>query len=285
MYLGYGTTIGNSLRRVLLSSLHGAAVTEVKIKGVQHEFSTIPEVLEDVVSILMNLKQLRFKIHTDEPQKAQLIIKGEKEVKGSDLKLPSEVELMNKDSHILTVTDKKATIEMEITIEKGLGYESIEKRKKDKLEVGVIALDAIFTPVRKISYNVENMRVGERIDFDRLKLTVETDGTITPTEAFFQASETLKAQFSLFSDTFKQEEKPKKTAVKDPSKTEDPTKIKVEELKLSSRTLKALVKNSIKTAGKLSKRSAEDILELEGMGDKAVKEIEKSLKKIGLSLK
>ena len=203
LYPGYGITIGNSLRRVLLSSLPGAAVTQIKIKGVQHEFSTIPGVLEDVITIVMNLKQLRFKIHSDEPQKAVLNIKGEKKIKGSDFKIPTQLELMNKDCQIATLTDKKKELEMEIQVEKGIGYEPVERRKKQKkLEIGVIPIDAIFTPVRRVSYKVENMRVGERTDFDRLKLEIETDGTITPEEAFSQASEVLIKHFSLLNEPF-----------------------------------------------------------------------------------
>jgi len=206
LYPGYGITIGNSLRRVLLSSLSGAAVTQVKIKGVQHEFSTIPGVLEDVIIIMMNLKQLRFKVHSEEPQKAVLNIKGEKKIKGSDFKIPTQLELMNKDCPIATLTDKKKELEMEIQVEKGIGYEPVERRKKQKkLEIGVIPLDAIFTPVKRVSYKVENMRVGERTDFDRLKLEIETDGTVTPEEAFFQASEILIKHFSLISEPFKPE--------------------------------------------------------------------------------
>lgn len=154
LYPGYGATVGNSLRRVLLSSLPGAAVTQVKIKGIQHEFSTIPGVLEDVVLIMLNLKQLRFKVFSDEPQKASLKVKGEKEVRGSDFELPPQVELVNKSSHIATLTTKSAELEMEILIEKGLGYQPKEARKRptpqEKLEIGVIPLDAIFTPVKRV---------------------------------------------------------------------------------------------------------------------------------------
>ena len=159
LYPGYGVTIGNSLRRVLLSSLPGAAVTQMKIKGVQHEFSTIPGVLEDVITIGLNLKQLRFKMFSDESQKATLKVKGEKEVKGFNFELPSQIELINKNSHIATLTDKKAELDIEIQIERGIGYIPVERRKKEKLGIGVIALDAIYTPIRRISFNVENMRV------------------------------------------------------------------------------------------------------------------------------
>ncbi len=210
LYPGYGVTIGNSLRRILLSSLSGAAVTQVKIKGVSHEFSTISGILEDVILIMLNLKQLRFKLFTDEPQKATLKVKGEKEVKGSDFILPSQVELVNKNCHIATLTTKSAELEMEIQIEKGIGYSSREARKKpttptqqEKLEIGTIALDAIFTPIKNVSYRIENMRVGERTDYDRLFLDIETDGVIAPEEAFSQASEILLNHFSLFANTFK----------------------------------------------------------------------------------
>ena len=211
LYPGYGVTIGNSLRRVLLSSLPGAAVTQVKIKGVQHEFSTIPGVLEDAILIMLNLKQLRFKVFADEPQKATLRTKGEKEVKGSDFVLSPHVELVNKNTHLATLTTKSAELEMEILIEKGLGYQPREARKKqtpqEKLEIGVIPLDAIFTPVRRVGFRVENMRVGERTDYDRLFLEIETDGTITPEEAFSKSAEILVNHFTLFSQTFKKEEK------------------------------------------------------------------------------
>ena len=220
LYPGYGVTVGNSLRRVLLSSLPGAAITQIKIKGVPHEFSTIPGVLEDVILIMQNLKQLRFKIFTDEPQKATLKVKGEKEVKGSDFELPAQVELVNKDCHIATLTDKKAELEMEIQIEKGLGYSPREARKKEKLEIGAIPVDAIFTPTKRVSYKIENMRVGERTDFDRLFLEIETDGTISPEEAVFLASDILVKHFSLFVETFR-----KTTTPPPPSRERAPEKV------------------------------------------------------------
>ncbi|MBU3942473.1 DNA-directed RNA polymerase subunit alpha [Patescibacteria group bacterium] len=204
LYPGYGVTVGNSLRRVLLSSLEGSAITQVKIKGVQHEFSTISGILEDVITIIMNLKQLRFKSFSDEPEKAILKIKGEKKVTGADFKVPSQLELVNKDAHIATLTDSKTELEMEVQIEKGIGYEPVERRKQDKkLEIGTIAIDAIYTPVKRVSYKVENMRVGDRTDFDKLTLEIETDGIVTPEEAFFQASDVLLKHFALLNDEFK----------------------------------------------------------------------------------
>ena len=284
LYPGYGATIGNSLRRVLLSSLPGAAVTQMKIKGVQHEFSNIPGVLEDVITIGLNLKQLRFKMYTEEPQKARLKIKGEKEVKGSDFELPSQVELINKSSHIATLTEKRAELDIEIQIEKGIGYVSVERRKKEKLEIGVIALDAIFTSLRRVSFNVENMRVGDRTDFDRLTLEIETDGTITPEEAFLQASEILVKHFSLLFESVTVPKEEKKVETKKRGE-EDLAKIAVEELKFSLRTKNVLLNNNIKTLGGILRKNEKSLLELKGMGEKGVKEIKRVLKKKGFELK
>jgi DNA-directed RNA polymerase subunit alpha len=206
LYPGYGVTIGNALRRVLLSSLEGAAVTQMKIKGVPHEFTTIPGVLEDVVTIMLNLKQLRFKMIGEEPQRATLKIKGEKEVKGADFELPAQLELVNPDCHIATLTSKNAKLEMEILVEKGVGYLPRERKRKEKLEIGVIPVDAIFTPVKRVAMKTENMRVGERTDFDRLFLEIETDGTITPEEAFLKACEILINQFSFLKENLEKHE-------------------------------------------------------------------------------
>lgn len=199
-YPGYGLTLGNAFRRVLLSSLPGAAITAVKIKGVSHEFSTIPHVLEDVIHIILNLKQIRFKVNAPEalPLKFSLKVVGEKEVKAKDIKLSAEIEIINKDAHIATLTDKKGKLEMEIEIQSGLGYVPVEQRKKEKLEIGAIAIDGVFTPIKKISYEVENMRVGDRTDFNRLKLDVETDGSLSPEEAFNKAADILVDHFQVF---------------------------------------------------------------------------------------
>jgi len=236
LYPGYGITLGNSLRRVLLSSLEGAAVTQMKIKGISHEFSTIPGVLEDVITIMLNLKQLRFKLFTPEPQKATLKAKGEKEVKSADFLLPAQVELINKNCHIATLTSKSAELEIEIQIEKGMGYSSRDSRQKEKLEIGAIPLDAIFTPIKRVSYKIENMRVGERTDFDRLFLEIETDGTIAPEEAVLQACEILVKHFSLFSETLKLKVAPE---IKVPSERKPVTKKKVKRSKRVSFSTKA----------------------------------------------
>ncbi len=249
LYPGYGVTIGNSLRRVLLSSLGGAAVTQVKIKGISHEFSTIPGILEDVTLIMLNLKQLRFRIFTDEPQKATLKVKGEKEVKGSDFNLPSQVELVNKNCPIATLTTKSAELEMEIQIEKGIGYSPQERRTKEKLEIGAMPSDAVFTPLRRVSYKIENMRVGERTDYDRLFLEIETDGIISPEEAFRQASEILVKHFSLFSETFKPEVPP---VIKSVAKKKKPApKKKAKEIK---RTKKIKIRSSRLSAKRAPKK-------------------------------
>ncbi len=197
LYPGYGVTIGNSLRRVLLSSLEGVAVTEVKIKGVPHEFSVMPGVLEDAIMIILNLKNLRFKIYEGNMQKVELKVKGEKKVKGSDFKIFPQIELANPELHLATITDKKTELDIEITIEKGIGYEPRDQRKIKKAEIGAIALDAIFTPIKNVNFQVENMRVGERTDFDKLSIEIETDGTITPEEAFYSACEILIKHFNL----------------------------------------------------------------------------------------
>ena len=226
-YPGYGMTLGNAFRRVLLSSLPGAAITSVKIKGVSHEFSTIPYVLEDVIHIILNLKQIRFKVNSPEslPLKIELKVNGEKQVKAKDIKLTSEIEIINKDAHIATLTDKKSKLEMEIEIQSGLGYVPVEQRKKEKLEIGAIAVDAIFSPIKKINYEIENMRVGDRTDFNRLSIDIETDGSINPEDAFKKAADILVDHFALFATEKKESEgekeedkKPKKEAKKAKSK-------------------------------------------------------------------
>lgn len=286
LYPGYGVTLGNSLRRVLLSSLDGVAVTEVKIKGVPHEFSTVPGVLEDTIMILLNLKNLRFKIHEGDSHKVQLKVKGEGEVKGSDFKISPQFELINPKTHIATITDKKTELEMEIQIEKGIGYRPQEHGKTKKSDIGTISIDAIFTPIKNVNFQVESMRVGERTDFDKLSLEIETDGTTTPEEAFFESCSILEKHLNIFSEG-RESLKPKVKSEEGfaEKKDEESTKIKVEDLKFSTRTLNALLQNEIKTVGGIIKKSEKTLSELEGMGEKAISEIKKKLKKIGLELK
>ena len=202
-YPGYGTTWGNAIRRVLLSSLVGGAVTAVKIKGVKHEFSTIPFVKEDVLEIILNLKQLRMKIFSDEEIRLSLSVQGEKKVYARDIKKDALVEIANPDLLIATLTDKKAKLEMEIFVKKGMGYVPVEERRGEEREIGKILIDSIFTPIKSVGFKIENVRVGEKTNFDRLILPIETDGTITPLEAFFQATELLKNHFSYLSEKIK----------------------------------------------------------------------------------
>lgn len=278
LYPGYGVTIGNALRRVLLSSLQGAAVTEVKIKGVQHEFSTISGTREDVLMIVQNLKNLRFKIFEGEEQTATLKVKGEKEVTGKDFELPTQAKLANPECHIADLTSNKSELEMEIKIEKGIGYVQKEQQKKQKSALGTITLDAIFTPIRNVNFQVENMRVGDRTDFDRLNLEVETDGTTSPEEAFKKTCELIIQQFSVLLEGEK--------ALAEKAEAENEmTKTKVEDLDLSAKTITALTENNIKTVGGLVRKTEKALLDLEGVGEVAVKEIKKALKKLNLELK
>lgn len=193
LWPNYGITIGNALRRVLLSSIEGCAVTKVRIKGVPHEFCPIEGVLEDALSLCQNLKGLRFKMVGREPQKVTLKAKGEMEIRGKDLILPAQLELVNKDHYIATLTSKKSQLELEFWVEKGVGY--LPKEMMGEEEPGEIFLDAVFSPIKKVAVHVENMRVGKRTDFDRLILEIETDGTVSPKEAFLKACQILKDQF------------------------------------------------------------------------------------------
>jgi len=199
-YPGYGMTLGNVFRRVLLSSLPGSAITTVRIKGASHEFSTLPNVLEDVIHIILNLKKIRFKINSEEflPIKVSLKVNGEKKITSKNIKTGPEIEVINKEIHIATLTSKTAKLEMEIEVDKGLGYVVAEQKGKDKLAIGTIAVDSIFSPIERVNYEVQNMRVGDRTDFNRLRLDIETDGSITPEEAFNKAVNILIDHFKIF---------------------------------------------------------------------------------------
>lgn len=278
---GYGMTVGNSLRRVLLSSLEGSAVTLVKIKGAAHEFSTIPGVLENVIDILLNLKQVRFNLHSKEPKRLFLKVKGEKDVKAGDFEKSADIDVVTKDAHIATLTDSSAELEMEVEISRGLGFQPSEFLKREKIEIGAIALDAIFSPVKKVNYEVEDMRVGERTDFNRLSIFIETDGSISPEEAFKNASKILVDHFNFLS-AFEKEAKEKP---KEEKEEEDVLKTKISDLDISTRTINALEAGGIKTAGGLVKKTESALQEIEGMGEKGIKEIKKALGKLGLNLK
>jgi len=207
LYPGYGVTVGNALRRALYSSLPGAAITQVKIKGVPHEFSTMSGVLEDILEITLNLKQIAIKLHGDEPQSATIKVKGARKITAADIEAPSQVEVVSKDVHIATLTSKDAKFEVELVIEPGLGYIPVEKQLKGGAEIGGIPLDAIFTPMRKVNFEIENMRVGDRTDFNRLRLEIITNGTISPQEALEYAANLLVEHFKISGQFVKSEEK------------------------------------------------------------------------------
>ncbi|EKE19708.1 MAG: DNA-directed RNA polymerase subunit alpha [uncultured bacterium] len=293
-YPGYGMTLGNALRRVLLASLEGAAITSVKIKGVSHEFSTMDGVMEDAVQIILNLKKIRFKMHSEEPVKVSLKFKGEGKVTAKEIKCPSDVEVVNTDQIIATITDKKVEFEMELEISRGLGYVPIDQQNRPEKEIGVIAIDAVYTPIRRVNYEVENMRVGKRTDYNKITLEIVTDGSITPEEAFKKAVAILVEQFSVLGGIEMIQEAPivevqEAVIVEEKKEVEeavDPMKIKVGELKnLSTRTLNVLETSKIAKIKDIVKLSEEELLGLEGMGSKGVKEIKKSIGEFGITLK
>jgi len=293
LYPGYGHTLGNSLRRIILSSLPGVAITSVKISGVNHEFSVIEGVKEDVVTILLNLKKVRMRFTTDEPQIITLKVKGEKIVTASDLEVPGQVEILTPKALIATLTSKNANLEMEIRAEKGLGFMPKEMIDKARVDIGTIALDGIFTPIRRASYEVENMRVGDRTDFNKLRLFIETDGTVTPTVALTSAIEIMINQLKAVVG-FKEEEpeapmsEEKESASASASRSEvDPEvlKTRIESLDISARTQNALAEGNIRTVGGLARKKEKDLLEIEGLGAKGIQEIRKALGEYGITLK
>jgi len=293
LYPGYGHTLGNSLRRIILSSISGVAITSVSIDGVKHEFSTIDGVKEDVVSMIINLKKTRFKLHGDEPITLNLKVKGPKIVTASMIDAPTQAEVVTKDQYLFEITTN-TEVSMNINIERGMGYVSREEITKDRAEVGSIMLDAAFTPIRRVSYEVENMRVGDRTDHNRLRMTIETDGTVSPHEAFEKSIETMIHQlqsivgfreFSTESATM-----PLSSVAKVEGDTEEAgedsiNKTKIEDLGVSTRTVNTLLAASIKTVGGLIRKTEDDLAGVEGMGNKGLEEISEALAKIGLSLK
>ncbi|MSU76288.1 DNA-directed RNA polymerase subunit alpha [Patescibacteria group bacterium] len=278
LYPGYGTTVGTALRRVLLSSLPGAAITSVKFTGVDHEFSTIPGVKEDVIEILLNLKQVRFRLEGDEPVTVSLTKKGAGKITAKDIENTDRLEVVSKDQHIGTLSDKKGTFDAELTIEKGRGYFPTERREEQKLPVGTIALDAIFTPVKRVNFQVENTRVGQMTNFDRLILNVVTDETISPEAAVKEAATTLVSQFQLFVDP----EAAAETVAAEAAAGSD-GETSVENVDLSSRTANGLINNDLKTMQQVAALSAEDLSNLKGLGDKAVDEVKAKLKQLDLA--
>jgi DNA-directed RNA polymerase subunit alpha len=297
-YPGYGFTIGNSLRRIILSSLLGSAITSIKIDGVKHEFSTIEGVREDVLMIMLNIKRLRVKMFTDEPQVLTLKAKGEKIVTAKDLTVPSQVEVINSDLVLATLTDKNSELNIEMTVERGLGFITRDNVGKDKVDIGTIILDANFTPIRRVSYEVENMRVGDRTDFNRLRINIETDGSITPKDALLQSINIMIGQLKAitgFEDIQESEELDSPQSVQDSNDEDDETdnkkldpeflKTRIESMDLSARTLNALSSANIRTLGGLVRKKEKDILEVEGLGAKGVAEIKRVLAENGITLK
>lgn len=302
LYAGYGHTLGNSLRRIILSSIPGAGITSVKIEGVPHEFSKISGIKEDVITILLNLKKVRFKMNTDEPQTAKLFASGITNVTANDIEAPSQLEVMNKKERIATLTSKESKLSVEFIVEKGLGYVSREELKKDKVSIGTIVLDAVFTPIKKVNYEVENMRVGDRTDYNRLRISIETDGSIAPAEALeksietmihhlkaiigFQEKEEIKIEDKTNKKKGEDEEVEKNISDKEnEGEDRDILKIRVQDLELSVRTLNVLESAGIRTLGGLAKKKETDLMEIEGAGKKVVQEIKRTLGNHGLILK
>lgn len=277
LFPGYGMTLGNSLRRVILSSLPGAAVTGVKIEGVSHEFSTIKDVKEDVVDIILNLKQLCVKSHSDEVVTLKLSASGEGVVTASKFEKNADIEISNPDLVIATLDNKNAKLEMEIYIEKGRGYVPVEKRDGGKLSIGVIAVDALYSPIRRVRYNVESTRVGQMTDLDRLVIEVETNGVIAPKDAISQAAEILVDHFLVLSG----KEVAKVKECVDPVGKEEGGDILIEEVNLSPRTTNALLNNDIKTVADIMKLSDGELKTLKGFGSKAYDEVREKLTELG----
>ncbi len=290
LYPGYGHTLGNSLRRIILSSLPGAAITSVKIAGVDHEFSIISGVKEDVITIMLNLKKLRIKMLTEEAQTLELSIKGEQEVTAADISKNGAIEILNPELVIATVTDKNASLKIEMTVERGIGYVTKEVLQKNRVDIGMIALDAIFTPIRRASYEVENMRVGDRTDFNRLKLFIETDGTITPKEALERSIHIMLSQLKSIVGFQEEAELASEEISTDSSqKKEEPDaemlKTRIESTGLSARTLNALSNANIRTVGGLARKKERDLLDIDGLGNKGIQEIKDMLNTYGIALK
>jgi DNA-directed RNA polymerase subunit alpha len=291
LYPGYGHTLGNSLRRIILSSISGAAITALSIDGVKHEFSSIDGIKEDVIAIILNLKKTRFKLHGDDPQKATLHIKGAKTITAANIAAPSQLEIMNPEQYICESTVKDVDIAIEITVEKGLGYVPREVLQKEKADVGTIFLDASFTPIRRASYEVENMRVGDRTDHNRLRVTIETDGTVSPHEVLESSIHTMITQLqSIVGFRAEVIDMPKEVTSTVSNELEslditDASKVKIEDLGLSTRTENALVTASIRTAGGVARKSEEELLSVDGLGEKGITEIKKALANLSLELK
>lgn len=285
LHSGYGMTLGNSLRRVLLSSISGAAITGFRVIGVSHEFTTVKGVKEDVISIMQSLKSIRFRVFSDEPQILRISKKGRGVLKAKDIQTNADVEVVNPDAVICTIDDVKGGIEMEITVETGRGYRAIEDQGINKKTSDEIALDALFTPVLRVRYKIENTRVGQMTDLDKLLLTVDTDGSITPQDAFEEAAAVLINQYTALAGQTRVESAPLVTGnIDDGSEGEEPTALmtSIEDLNLSARTTNALVNNDIQTLKDLVSLDEAELRDLKGFGNKALDEVKDKLSELEL---
>lgn len=277
---GYGNTLGNSLRRVLLSSINGAAIVAFKIDGVSHEFTSIEGVKEDVVDIMLNLKNVKFKAHTDSPVELRLEKTGTGIITAKDIKANAEMEVVNPDQIIATIDDDKTKIAMDIVVESGHGYKTIEEASEDRIHSDMIAVDAIFTPVLRVRYKVDNTRVGQVSNLDRLDLTIETDGSLSPREAFEQASAILANQYTALAGSTTIEAAP---ALGEEAKDEaSELHTSIEDLNLTARTTNALVNNDIRTVHDLVNLTEQDLRELKGFGSKALDEVKDKIAELNL---
>ena len=281
---GFGITVGNSLRRILLSSLQGAAITAVRIDGVLHEFSSVPDVLEDVTDIILNLKQLRFKAHTLEPRVLRLEANGEGKVTGANILGDAQVEVLNPEQHIATISEG-GRLTMELTVRTGFGYVPAERNKMPNMPVGTIPIDSMFSPIRRVNYNVTNARVGQRTDYDRLVLEVWTDGSVAPADGIAYSAKIIKEQLQIFIN-FDEEAEPEyedKSAENEILQNENLYR-SVDELELSVRSANCLQNANIKLIGELVQRTEAEMLKTKNFGRKSLREIKEILATMGLNL-
>ncbi len=281
---GYGTTLGNSLRRILLSSLEGAAVVSVKIDGVLHEFSTIPHVLEETPEILMNLKALRLKIHSDEPQLLIIDAEGKGEVKAKDIKAPADVEILNPDLLIATL-EEDGKLYMEITANKGRGYFPAERNKLPNQPIGVIPVDSIFTPIKKVNFSVENTRVGQHTDYDKLTLDIWTDGSVEPDESLSMGAKILSKLLGLFINLTEKVDEVEIAAEEEENNTEKVLEMTIEELDLSVRSYNCLKRAGINTVEELIRKTEDEMMKVRNLGKKSLEEVQNKISELGLKLR
>ncbi|HEY8210341.1 MAG TPA: DNA-directed RNA polymerase subunit alpha [Myxococcaceae bacterium] len=280
---GFGTTLGNSLRRVLLSSLQGAAISSVKIEGVDHEFTTVPEVSEDVTDIVLNLKEVLLRMHTNEPKTLRIEAEGPKEIKAGDIIADEQVEILNPGHHVCTLSEG-GKLRMELICQRGRGYVPAQNNKVQGAPIGTIPIDSLFSPTRKVNYQVTNARVGQVTDFDKLTLEVWTDGSVTPQDAVAYAAKIIKEQLTVFINFDETEEPLPTEAPKEEAKLNENLFRSVDELELSVRSANCLQQANIKTIGDLVQRTEAEMLKTKNFGRKSLKEIKEILAEMGLSL-